>query len=278
MTVSTRGNIRGPVGPAGSPGSTPSFMASATAPTSGSPVAKAGDVVIVSGSADPDHGKVYLTPDGTTWVLQVDLVGPAGSPGAGFTLRGTVTAPPVGMTLPDGSAAADGDAVVVQGSATPAQDGHLWSLHGGTWADLGSLAGPAGPHGAAGAQGPAVTFGAPTVTAGSAGSAAAVTSSGVGTAGDPTVLAFTLPRGADGHVGADSIVPGPKGDDSIVAGPSGADGHVGAKGADGSDGAAGPRGAKWFTAATDPTVNPTGSQVGDFILNTVSGEIFEVTA
>lgn len=67
-------------------------------------------------------------------------------------------------------------------------------------------------------------------------------------------------------------IKGPKGD-------KGEPGNDGAPGGDGADstvpGPPGPRGSKWFTGTGAPA-SVTGSAVGDFYLDTASGDVYEL--
>lgn len=61
-----------------------------------------------------------------------------------------------------------------------------------------------------------------------------------------------------------------------IKGADGAEGAAGAAGADGDDGADGARGSKWFTGSGAPGV-VGGSAVGDFYLDTASGDVYELS-
>jgi len=80
--------------------------------------------------------------------------GPKGDTGTGVTMKGTVTTPPTGTLIPpgvtDAGTPADiGDSVVIQGSAIPEENSHLWTYTdmAGVWTDMGKLQGPEGPPG-----------------------------------------------------------------------------------------------------------------------------------
>lgn len=109
---------------------------------------------------------------------------------------------------------------------------------GQTWTRRGSLRGPAGPAGTSGEAGP------------------------VGPKGDP---------GPVGPVG-------PKGD----AGPAGPAGPKGDAGPVGTAGSAGQRGPGWLApvalAATGTVPDQSGSIVGDFVLDTNTGDYYQRTA
>lgn len=62
-------------------------------------------------------------------------------------------------------------------------------------------------------------------------------------------------------------------------GPQGAQGPQGIQGTQGTAGtagAAGARGSKWFTGTVSPPTGVTGSQAGDFYLNTTNGDVYEL--
>lgn len=58
-------------------------------------------------------------------------------------------------------------------------------------------------------------------------------------------------------------------------GTPGAQGPQGTPGAPGADGAPGARGSKWFTGTGAPS-SVAGSQVGDYYLNTATGDVYEL--
>jgi len=107
---------------------------------------------------DSTTGYIWYTPDGTNWQQGPNVRGPQGQAGTGVQAKGTTTAPPTGIILPPGSsgaggAAAQGDAVVVQGNATPALNSHMWVFVSGAWVDYGLLQGPGGAQGPPGQPG-----------------------------------------------------------------------------------------------------------------------------
>ena len=201
-------------------------------------------------------------------------VGPQGQAGTGVTMKGTVTTPPTGTNLPSGvpgagTAAKIGDTVVVQGSGTPAQNGHMWTYTAvNVWSDMGSIAGPAGPQGATGTAGatgpagPAGTKGDP----GAAGPAGPQGNAGAqGAKGDTGTTGATGPQGVQGNTGpqgvAGTIGPqGTKGDPGVqgpqgLTGPTGPQGLTGAQGPQGVTGIQGPAGIglpEITIQATDP--------------------------
>ena len=77
------------------------------------------------------------------------------------------------------------------------------------------------------------------------------------------------PKGDTGPTGATGAE-GPPG----AAGAEGPPGDQGPKGDPGTPGATGQRGSKWFSGPADP-VTVAGAAVGDFYLNTTSGDVFE---
>jgi len=128
--------------------------------------------------------------------------------------------------------------------------------------------GPPGPQGPAGT---AATIAVGTTSTNPPGTSATVNNSGSSSA---AVFNFGIPQGTQGVPGATGATgsQGPQG----IQGPTGATGSqgpTGSTGATGSQGPAGTAGSKWFNGTTDPVI-VSGSNPGDYYLNTVSGQIF----
>ena len=130
------------------------------------------------------------------------LKGPKGAPGADGVI-GDIDGHIPGAGPPTAACTTDGE-IIVDGN------GHAWLCSGGTWVDLGKIAGPKG------APGPDGLIGEK------------------GNRGNPGV------KGNDGEPGS----PGPKGDASTVAGPKGDPGSSGGTGSPGQKGEAGDKGAQ----------------------------------
>ena len=152
------------------------------------------------------------------------LPGPAGEPGIGFVLVGSV---PTVEDLPDPTTLETGDAYTVD------SDGHLYVVGPDQteWVDAGVIQGPPGPPGSEGARGIPCTQGAP------------------GPQGVPGVPGSPGPKGDTGAAGAPSTVPGPPG----PPGSTGAKGDKGDQGTPGTPGGPpGPAGAPGVQGEAGP--------------------------
>lgn len=144
------------------------------------------------------------------------IAGPAGPPGAGFVIQGTL--PTVGDLPPTGNDIGDAWQITATGD--------VWVWDGTEWDNLGPLEGPPGPQGPAGPQGATGTPGA-TGPAGPAGPTGPAGPQGL--EGDPGPTGPTGSPGATGPQGPQGD-PGPTG----ATGPPGATGPTGPPGADAS--------------------------------------------
>lgn len=215
--------VAGPIGPAGPTGQAEEWIVgSGGAPNPA--VGKPGDLYL-----NTSNGDVYeKLSDNTTWTLRGNIRGPQGIQG------------PKGDTGAQGSQGPQG----IQGPT------------GNT--------GSQGPPGNTGPQGPQGNPGA-----------------------DSTVPGPQGPQGPKGDTGAQGIqgIQGPKGDkgDTGATGSTGAQGPQGNPGVQGPQGIQGPQGPQgptgqaeaWYSGTSNPAAG-TGV-VGDWYLNTTSGDVFEKT-
>lgn len=167
--------------------------------------------------------------------------GPEGPPGTGLVVQGTVPTAPSGLP-PTGM---PGDAWVA------ADTGHVWfwDSDSGTWVDGGELQGPPGSQGPQGVPGPQ----------GATGSTGATGATGA--TGPPGTDGATGPTGATG-------AQGPKGD-------TGSQGIQGPIGIPGQPGLAGAPGERWWSAPSGPQPG-VGARTGDWWLNTITGDVWEL--
>lgn len=158
------------------------------------------------------------------------------------------------------------------------------------WGQVVNLRGPQGPQGPTGAQGPAGAqgpqgeAGAGIAIAGSVATYAALpTGLGSADAGDGYLvqadgLLYIWDGSAFPANGSGVAFQGPAGPTGPAGatGPTGPTGATGSAGATGATGATGPRGSKWFVGAGAPST-VSGSQVGDFYLDSTDGAVYELT-
>jgi len=169
-------------------------------------------------------------------------VGPEGPQGAALEILGTL--PNAGALPPTG---APGDAWIA------ADTGHLWvwDADTGTWVDAGQITGPPGPQGPQGIQG---VQGVPGVT---------------GAEGPPGQQGLPGVKGDTGAPGAT----GPEGPQGI----QGVKGDTGATGTAGATGPAGTPGEVWFSGAGAPSPDAPVANVGDWYLDSTTGQVYECT-
>jgi len=218
--------------------------------------------------------------------------GDKGDPGTGVVIKGSVpdsgSLPPTGNEPGDGWIASD--------------TGHLWVWDGDSWVDAGLIQGPpgetgppgaTGPQGPIGPTGPASTVPGPQGPKGDTGNTGATGPQGpIGNTG-PTGPASTVPgpagpegpQGPKGDTGAASTVPGPAGPQGPIGntGPQGPIGNTGATGPTGATGSQGPQGIpgrageQWFTGTGTNPPPEAGQIVGDWYLQTTTGDYYECT-
>lgn len=294
------GGAQGPPGDPGIPGE--SWFTG-----SGVPSGTLAGSIVNDWYIDSATGDYYEKTGTTTWTLRGNLRGPTGATGSQGPTGAT------GSQGPAGTAGTPGGKIYATTSAPPGSsynpndvwinpsDGNVYDwgiaspgppvVYG--WIPRGNIKGPAGPTGATGSQGPTGPAGA-TGTPGERWYSGAGSPSGTyqdSAMGDwyldtangdiyekafPT--AWTLRANIKGPTGATGSqgIQGPAGVNGSQ-GPKGDTGAQGPAGATGSQGPAGTPGEKWFTGAGAPAGGLSGSIVGDWYLDSVTGDYYEKT-
>ena len=190
------GNVIGPKGDDGEPGSqwyfgtaiTGTSTSGAVFSSSGIANARVNDKYINTSLYNVYTCTVAGNASVAQWAYFGNIKGEKGDDGTSVTIKGTVDNP---SSLPQ-SGNEVGDGYIIEG------DLYVWD--GSQWNNVGKIRGPQGEVGPTGPQGQAATIQIGTVQTGTAGSEAQVTNSGNQNA---AVFNFVIPRGATGANGQD---------------------------------------------------------------------------